>query len=343
MVFLGAEADESAAVRASRRLSISGPVPRSMAPKQTIVNPSLVALLKRWTTAAEQAGHSSSQAGTFRKACKSVAIHPTPLTSKAELLQVKYVGETIASALADHLAFERARRGQALLRVVAHLRHPQEGKWWTVRVCANMAWRSWGKCSDSGAEQPGLDNYEHCHGGEPEALAWAVGKAAKQLKKGYAHVATSEADYAAAKRDMAQPAPRARAGGGARATAGNNTAAQAAALAALAAADDDDDDADDAAALAERLRRDALQQMPRPLPPPPQPQTRTRRMRTQQQTTVPQLIRTQTELLLRRESPKSGARTSQSSSTHVERSPPPRPFSSPCTAKAHAAAMAMSS
>ena len=76
-----------------------------------MVNPSLVALLKRWTTAAEQAGYSSSQASTFRKAAKSLAAHPTAIESKAEALAVKYVGETIASALADHLAFERLQGG----------------------------------------------------------------------------------------------------------------------------------------------------------------------------------------------------------------------------------------
>ena len=178
----------------------------------TSPNQDLVNLLKRWTTAAEQAGYSSSQASTFRKAARSLHGHPTRITSKAEALAVKYVGETIAAALADHLAFERAAASNSgAIRIVARLRNVEEQKWWQVRVCANMAWRSWGLCSGTGAEQPGMDNYEHCHGGEPEALAWAVGKAAKQLKKGYAHAhAGSEADYAAAQRDAAVPEKRAR-------------------------------------------------------------------------------------------------------------------------------------
>ena len=65
------------------------------------VNTGLTALLRRWTTASEQANHSSQQAQTFRKAARAVANHPTPVTSKAEALAVKYVGEKIASAMGD--------------------------------------------------------------------------------------------------------------------------------------------------------------------------------------------------------------------------------------------------
>ena len=113
-------------------------------------NAPLVAVLKRWTRAVEDAGFSSTQANTFRKAASGLAAHPTPVTSKAEALQVKYVGETIASALADHLAFERVRVG-ADVRGVVRLHHAEEAKWWTARVCANMVWRSWGRLSPSGA------------------------------------------------------------------------------------------------------------------------------------------------------------------------------------------------
>ncbi|KOO36457.1 hypothetical protein Ctob_011267 [Chrysochromulina tobinii] len=124
-----------------------------------------------------------------------MAAHPTPITCKAEALAVKFVGEKIGEALGDYLAFER---GQLLadVRTVARLRHDAEGKWWSVRVCAGMAWRSWGKLAN-GAEQPGMDNWEHCHDGAA-ALAWAVEKATKQLKKGYAHGVGSDAQYAAA-------------------------------------------------------------------------------------------------------------------------------------------------
>jgi hypothetical protein len=125
-------------------------MPPSAAPNQ-----SLAQLLKRWTTAAEQAGHSSTQAQVFRRAARSVAAHPTAIASKAEALAVKFVGEALASALADHLAFERAR-ANSTVRTVARLQHDAEGKWWCVRVCANMAWRSWGRCSGTGSQEPGM-------------------------------------------------------------------------------------------------------------------------------------------------------------------------------------------
>ena len=87
-------------------------------------NKPLVALLQRWTTAAEQAGYSSSQASTFRKAAKSLSAHPTAISCKADALAVKYVGEAIASALADHLAFARLQSGPPAraVRTVARLR-----------------------------------------------------------------------------------------------------------------------------------------------------------------------------------------------------------------------------
>ena len=75
-----------------------------------------------------------------------------------------------------------------------------------------MAWRSWGKIA-AGGDQPGMDNWEHCHGGEPEALAWSIAKVAKQLQKGYTHAAGSEDVYEAAQRDAAPPPRRARAAG----------------------------------------------------------------------------------------------------------------------------------
>ena len=47
-------------------------------------NPGLVALLRRWTLAAENAQYSSGQAQTFRKAARSLAAHPDVIGS-AEL------------------------------------------------------------------------------------------------------------------------------------------------------------------------------------------------------------------------------------------------------------------
>jgi hypothetical protein len=150
-----------------------------------------------------------------------MAAHPTPITCKAEALAVKFVGEKIGEALGDYLAFER---GQLLadVRTVARLRHDAEGKWWSVRVCAGMAWRSWGKLAN-GAEQPGMDNWEHCHDGAA-ALAWAVEKATKQLKKGYAHGVGSDAQYAAACAEVPTAPPRGRRAGAAMAAAAPSAA-----------------------------------------------------------------------------------------------------------------------
>ena len=193
-------------------------MPRSCA------NPGLVALLRSWTTAAETANHSSQQASTLRKAAKSLAAHPTAITCKDEALQVKFIGEKIASALGDWLAFERAKQ-LSDVRTVARLRHTAEERWWSVRVCGSMAWRAWGKHAN-GIDFSAMDNWEHCHS-DAEALAWAVGKATKQLTKGYEHCVGSEAMYEAAKAAMpSKPAPRthARAGGAARATASGGAA-----------------------------------------------------------------------------------------------------------------------
>ena len=81
-------------------------------------NPALVALLQRWTSAAQDANHSSGQPHTFRKACKGLAAHPTPITTREEALAVKFVGPSIAASLGDFLAFERVRR-QADVRLIA--------------------------------------------------------------------------------------------------------------------------------------------------------------------------------------------------------------------------------
>ena len=54
-------------------------------------NPGLVALLRSWTTAAENANHSSQQASTLRKAARSLAAHPTPVTCKEDALNVKFI------------------------------------------------------------------------------------------------------------------------------------------------------------------------------------------------------------------------------------------------------------
>ena len=55
-------------------------------------------------TAAADANHSSQQASTLRKAAKSLAAHPTPISCKDDALQVKFIGDKIASALGDWLA-----------------------------------------------------------------------------------------------------------------------------------------------------------------------------------------------------------------------------------------------
>ena len=94
------------------------------------------------------------------------------------------------------------------MRTVARLRYDAENKWWTVCVCQGMAWRNWGRLVH-GAEQPGMDNWEHLHDAA-QALAWAVGKASKQIAKGYTHAAGSEALFAAASAEVAPTSGRRR-------------------------------------------------------------------------------------------------------------------------------------
>jgi hypothetical protein len=74
-------------------------LPASVMP--TCANPGLVALLKRWTRATEDANYSSQQSQTFRKAAKALAAFPTPITTREEALKCKYVGEKIAGVIAD--------------------------------------------------------------------------------------------------------------------------------------------------------------------------------------------------------------------------------------------------
>ena len=173
-------------------------------------NPGLVALLRSWTTAAENANHSSQQASTLRKAARSLAAHPTPVTCKEDALNVKFIGEKIASSVGDWLAFERLKQ-LSDVRTIARLRHLAEERWWSVRICGNMAWRSWGKHS-GGIDFSGMDNWEHCQDASA-ALVWAVAKATKQLAKGYEHAVGSQDMYESARESAkaAAPPPRARA------------------------------------------------------------------------------------------------------------------------------------
>ena len=48
----------------------------------TCANASLLALLKRWTAAAEDANHSTQQARTFRRAANGLTAHPTLITTR---------------------------------------------------------------------------------------------------------------------------------------------------------------------------------------------------------------------------------------------------------------------
>ena len=120
-----------------------------------------------------------------------------------EALQVKYIGDKLSALLGQYIEFQALSQRQPLRRV-AMLYHEEEGKWWNVAVCANTAWRSWGKRSGSGS-RPGFDNWE-VKATEDAALKWAIDKTQKQLKKGYEHSPGSLAQYDAL---CARFAPRA--------------------------------------------------------------------------------------------------------------------------------------
>ena len=150
-------------------------------------NRELVALLRRWVSAAEDSQHSSTQVMTFRRAARSLANHAEPVACRADALRVKYIGDALAGRLQDWLDYD-ASKAQNSAQAVARLQHVDEGKWWTVEVCGALVHRRWGKRAGDGAVRPGMDNWERC-ASAAAALAWAVGKAAKQITRGYTHMA----------------------------------------------------------------------------------------------------------------------------------------------------------
>ena len=166
-----------------------------------VKNTELVKLLRRWTAASVDASHSTQQAYTFRRAANGLASHEAPIACKEDAIKVKYVGDKLASLIGLFLAF-KAREEFEPTRQVASLRHEEEGKWWSVRICGEMAWRSWGKRSCAG-NRPGYDNWEFTKDAAV-ALRWASEKATKQLAKGYTHAPGSEASYKTALDDFAR-------------------------------------------------------------------------------------------------------------------------------------------
>ena len=160
-------------------------------------NRELVALLRRWVSAAEDSQHSSTQVMTFRRAARSLANHAEPVACRADALRVKYIGDALAGRLQDWLDYD-ACKAQNSAQAVARLQHVDEGKWWTVEVCGALVHRRWGKRAGDGAVRPGMDNWERC-ASAAAALAWAVGKAAKQITRGYTHMAGGQPLFDAAK------------------------------------------------------------------------------------------------------------------------------------------------
>ncbi|KAL1519336.1 hypothetical protein AB1Y20_022862 [Prymnesium parvum] len=165
-------------------------------------NNALHALLAKWGAAAEDANLSSQQARTFRRAATSVATHATEITCREEALRVKHVGDVIANNVADWLEFEAKKKTHSL-RMVALLVHTEEEKWWSVHTCDSMALRSWGKRRD-GQNRPGMDNWQRM-ADSSEALKWAIGRAKRQLSRGYAHASGFADAFAAAQADAQAP------------------------------------------------------------------------------------------------------------------------------------------
>ena len=163
-------------------------------------NAAATTLLLRWAQASEESNHTSQAPKTFRRAAKSLREHPDPVTTRAEALAVKFIGEKLADSLQGWFDFQQ--RGPA--RRVAMLRHEEEGKWWSVTVAGELAQRSWGKRSATGLEGPGMDNWEKLPD-ERAALHWACQKVAKQLSKGYSHAPGSQAQFDAACTDSGGP------------------------------------------------------------------------------------------------------------------------------------------
>lgn len=163
-------------------------------------NQAAVAILLRWAQASEESNHTSQAPKTFRRAAKSLREYPDPVTTRAEALAVKFIGDKLADSLQG--CFDIQQRAPA--RRVAMLRHEEEGKWWSVSVAGEMAQRSWGKRSATGLEGPGMDNFEQLMD-ERAALHWACQKVAKQLAKGYSHAPGSQAQFDGACTDSGGP------------------------------------------------------------------------------------------------------------------------------------------
>ena len=150
-----------------------------------IHNRELVKVLRRWTIAAQDAEHSSTQAEAFRKAALGLAAHTTPVTSREEALRVRSVGPKLSALIAEWLAWE-ASVAETAARRVASLIHDEEAKWWAVSVRGNTAWRSYGK-REGGANRPGFDKWTQFED-EVSALRWAKDQAGKAIRnKGYTH------------------------------------------------------------------------------------------------------------------------------------------------------------
>jgi predicted DNA-binding WGR domain protein len=173
-------------------------VAATVAAKKT--NAAATTLLLRWAQASEESNHTSQAPKTFRRAAKSLREHPDPVTTRAEALAVKFIGDKLADSLQGWFDFQQ----RAPARRVAMLRHEEEGKWWSVTVAGEMAQRSWGKRSATGLEGPGMDNWEKLPD-ERAALHWACQKVAKQLSKGYSHAPGSQAQFDSACTDSGGP------------------------------------------------------------------------------------------------------------------------------------------
>lgn len=163
-------------------------------------NAAATTLLLRWAQASEESNHTSQAPKTFRRAAKSLREHPDPVTTRAEALAVKFIGDKLANSLQGWFDFQQ----RVPARRVAMLRHEEEAKWWSVTVAGEMAQRSWGKRSATGLEGPGMDNWEKLTD-ERAALHWACQKVAKQLSKGYSHAPGSQAQFDSACTDSGGP------------------------------------------------------------------------------------------------------------------------------------------
>ena len=169
----------------------------NMAPRP---NQAAATLLLRWAQASEESNHTSQAPKTFRRAAKSLREYPSPVTTRAEALAVKFIGDKLADSLQGWFDFQQ----RAPARRVATLYHGEEGKWWSVTVAGEMAQRSWGKRSATGLEGPGMDNWERPTD-ERAALQWACQKVVKQLAKGYSHAPGSQALFDSACTDSGGP------------------------------------------------------------------------------------------------------------------------------------------